>query len=113
MARVEITNDLIKEIYKIFGKKKALEIAEMFKSLEENPKKGKELTNVGNIVVKELKYGTYRFYFITDRFKLKFMKSEELKDLVLKFIRMSKKKDQQDIIDEIKILLKKLGYEAF
>ena len=113
MAKVEITNELKEEIYRIFGKTKTLEILNLFKTLEENPKKGKILTTVGKIVVKELKYETFRFYFITDGFKLKFLKPEELKDLVLKFIRYSKKKDQQKVIDEIKELLKKFGYEAF
>jgi len=41
------------------------------------------------------------------------LKIDELKDLVLKFIRISKKKDQQKTIEEIKVLLKKLGYGAF
>lgn len=113
MAKVEITNSLKREIIRIFGKRGSLEIVSLMEKLEKNPKKGKKLANVGNILVKELKYKTFRLYFITDGFKLKFLKSEELKDLVLKFIRISKKKDQQKTIDEIKILLRKLGYEAF
>jgi hypothetical protein len=112
MGKVIITNSLREEIDRIF-KAKSIEVLELIYSLEENPKRGKELTHIGNILVKELKYGTFRFYFITDGFKLKFLRDEEIKDLVLKFIRMSKKKDQQKTIDEIKILLKKLGYEAF
>ncbi|MFW5705312.1 MAG: hypothetical protein ACOCXG_05740 [Nanoarchaeota archaeon] len=113
MVKVEITQELKKEIYNIFGKTKALEIALLFKTLEENPKKGKELSNVGNIVVKELKYEGFRFYFITDGYKIKFYDLNGLKDLVLKFVRMSKKKDQQKTIEEIKVLLKKLGYGGF
>ena len=111
MVRVEVTYNLKKDLLKIFGKNEAIKILELFNTLKENPHKGKELTHVGNIIVKELKYGTYRFYFITDGFKLKFLKNEEIKDIVLKFVRMSKKNNQQDIIDEIKTLLKKIGYE--
>ncbi len=113
MVKVEITKDLTKEMIKIFGKKKTLELIDFFETLESSPKKGKELANVGNIVIKELKYTSFRFYFITDGFKLKFLKIDELKDLVLKFVRMSKKKDQQKTIEEIKELLKKLGYGGF
>ena len=112
MAKVVITEELEKEIDKLF-KAESIKILELIYSLEENPKKGKELANVGNVVIKELKYGTFRFYFLTDGFKIKFLKEEELKDLVLKFVRMSKKNDQQKTIEEIKNLLKKLGYGAF
>lgn len=113
MVKIEITKELTKEIIKIFGKKKALDIIDFFETLKTNPKKGKQLANVGNIVIKELKYDLFRFYFLTDGFKLKFLKVEEIKDLVLKFVRMSKKKEQQKTINEIKEALKKLGYESF
>ncbi len=112
MAEVVISKELEKEIATTF-KAESVKIYEMIYSLKENPKKGKELANVGNIVVKELKYESFRFYFITDGFKIKFLKVEELTDLVLKFVRMSKKTDQQKTIEEIKNLLKKLGYGAF
>ena len=45
--------------------------------------------------------------------KIKFLKTEELKDLIIKFIRMSEKKDQKKTIDEIKYLLKSIGVEGF
>ena len=112
MVKIIVTKSLQKEIERIF-KKESLIIYELIYSLRENPKKGRFIANVGSIVLKELKYESFRFYFITDGFKLKFLRDEELKDLVLKFIRMSKKNNQQEIIEEIKIILKKLGYGAF
>ncbi len=112
MAKVELTESFRQEVDKIF-KAESVEVLKFISTLEENPKKGKNLTNVGEIVIKELKYKTYRFYFITNGFKLKFLKVEELKDLVIKFVRLSKKNNQTEIIKEIKLLLNKLGYEAF
>ncbi len=112
MAKVIITNDLEKQINKVF-KKESIEILSLLLTLEENPKKGKEVGVVGKIVVKELKYNKFRFNFITDMFKVKFLSVEELKDLLIKFVRMPEKKDQQKTIAEIKHILKNLGQEGF
>ena len=86
---------------------------DLMESLEENPKKGKPVGQVGGIVIKELKYGKFRFYFITDGFKLKFLEIQELNELLIKFVRMSDKKTQQKTIEEIKIVLKNFGKEGF
>ncbi|MCR4335749.1 MAG: hypothetical protein NUV57_04390 [archaeon] len=112
MAKVIITNELETKINKIF-KKESVKIFSLLLTLEEHPKKGKQLGAVGKIAVKELKYKNFRFYFITDLFKLKFLSSEALKDLLIKFVRMSGKKDQQKTIDEIKHILRSLGSEGF
>lgn len=68
---------------------------------------------VSGIVIKKLRYKSSRFYFITDGYKLKFMKKEELNDLLIKFVRMSDKKSQQKTIDEIKNVLRTLGERGF
>ena len=112
MAKIIITRGLEEKINKIF-KKGSVEIFSLLLTLEENPQKGKPLGTVGNIVIKELKYENFRFYFITDQFKLKFLSSKELQDLLIKFVRMSGKKDQQKTIDEIKHILRSLGSEGF
>ena len=112
MAKVEITESLFKKIEKKF-KREAHKIIDLFETLEDNPKKGKYLARVGGIVIKELKYESFRFYFITDGLKLKFLKVEELSDLLIKFIRMSDKNSQQKTINEIKGVLRSLGEEGF
>ena len=112
MAKVEITDSLFKEIEKKF-KGEAHEIIDLMESLEENPKKGKLVGQVSGIVIKELKYKGFRFYFITDGYKLKFLNIQELSDLLIKFVRMSNKKEQQKTINEIKLVLKKFGEEGF
>ena len=112
MAKVEITNSLAKEIQKKF-KSESHKIVNLLESLEQNPKKGKPIGQVGGVLIKELKYKKYRFYCITDGFKLKVLSTEELNDLLIKFVRMSDKKDQQKVINEIKTVLKKVGEKSF
>ena len=113
MVKVIITKNLEKEINKKF-KKRSIKVIDLLETLEENPKKGKPLGNVGKIVIKELRYDKgFRFYFITDGYKLKLLKSEELSDLLIKFVRMSDKKSQQKTIDEIKVVLRSLGNVGF
>src|SRR3989344_8251480 len=100
MAKVEIHEDLYEKIEKKFGGN-ADKVFALIKSLEENPKKGKELGNVAGIVIKEIRYESFRFYFITDGFKLRALTEDSLVDLLVKFVRMSDKKHQQQTINEI------------
>ena len=112
MAKVEIVKSLAEEIKKRF-KGESREIIKLLRSLESNPKKGKIVGTVGGIVVKELRYKSFRFYFIAEGNKLKVFSEEELIDLLLLFVRMSDKKSQQKVIDEIKIILARFGNEGF
>lgn len=112
MAKVEIVKSLAEEIEKKF-KGESIEIIKLLRSLEENPQKGKIVGNIGGIIVKELKYKSFRFYFIVEGNKLKVFSEEELIDLLLLFVRMSDKKSQQKVIDEIKAILARFGKEGF
>ena len=112
MVIVEITPSLYFEINKIF-KNESTEIFKHLKTLENSPKKGKILSNVGGIVLKELKYKNYRFYFITVGYKLNFFEEKELINLLIRFVRMSDKKNQQKTIEEIKYILKKIAPSGF
>jgi|TARA_Y100000296_G_C5001326_1_gene170355 hypothetical protein len=112
MAKVEIVKSLFEEIQRKF-KGESHKIIDLLETLEENPKKGKLLGTIGGIVIKELRYKSFRFYFITDGFKLKIFNLEELSNLLIKFVRMSDKKSQQKVINEIKDILRKVGKEGF
>ena len=107
MARVVITPELEEAINQKF-KGESIQIFQLLRTLEEHPKKGKPVGQVGGIVIKELKYRKYRFYFITDGYKVKFLKVSELKDLLIKFVRMSDKKTQKKVIEDIKEALRSL-----
>ena len=112
MAKVEIVNSLAREIKKKF-KGESHKIIDLLESLEENPHKGKTLGSIAGIIIKELKYKKFRFYFIVDGFKLKVFSKEELTDLLMRFVRMSDKKSQQKTINEIRQILIKLGPHEF
>jgi alpha-acetolactate decarboxylase len=112
MAKVEVVDSLYSEINKKF-KQKSVEILQHLKSLESSPNKGKLLGSIGGMVIKELKYDGFRFYFITDGFKLKCMDEESLVELLLLFVRMSDKKYQQQTINEIKHILNIIGPSGF
>lgn len=104
---------LVKQIRRIFSNSEANEILDLLETLESNPKKGKALSHIGNILLKELKYKKFRFYFITDGSLLKFGTTDELATLIIKFVKMSDKKDQRKVISEIKDILKTFGFDVF
>jgi hypothetical protein len=112
MAQVTISPSLKEEMFARF-KGESEKIFLRMKSLEQNPHQGKALGHVVGIVIKELKYEKFRFYCITDGHILKFGTEDELAALLIKFVRMSEKKDQQKTIDEIKRILQSMGFEAF
>jgi hypothetical protein len=112
MAKVIILPQLEDKINKKF-KKESVDVFELLYSLEKNPNKGKPLGNISGVVIKELKYKNFRFYFVTNGYILRVLDEDELRSVIIKFVRMSTKKDQQEVIDEIKSVLRKLGEEGF
>ena len=112
MVKVTILESLKDEILKKFKEESKIIFKQMY-SLGDNPNKGKSLGHVGGIIIKELKYKNFRFYFITDGYKLKIMDQEKLVDLLMRFVRMSDKKHQQETISEIKKILINFGSKGF
>jgi uncharacterized protein YdcH (DUF465 family) len=112
MVQVTILETLKDEILKKFKEESKIIFRQMY-SLAENPHKGKILGHVGGVVIKELKYKNFRFYFITDGYKLKIMDESKLVDLLIRFVRMSDKKHQQETINEIKKVLINFGPKGF
>lgn len=112
MAKVIILEDLKKEVWKKF-KGESIEVFRLMKTLEENPKKGKLLGMISGIAIKELKDKSFRFYFLVEENRLNILDEESLKDLLIKFVRMSDKKEQQKTINEIRAVLLKIGEEGF
>lgn len=112
MAKVSISERLKDEIIKKFKEESKIIFEQMY-SLEENPHKGKLLVQIDKIAIKEIRYKSFRFYFITDGHALNIMDEAKLVDLLIKFVRMSDKKTQQKAIDEIKDVLRKVGERGF
>lgn len=111
--QIIITEFVFKQIEKTFSVAEANKVLDLFETLKDSPKKGKALGNIGGVVIKELRYKKFRFYFITNGHILKFGSQDELASLLVKFVRMSEKKDQQKTIQEIKDILQSLGFDAF
>lgn len=107
MIKIIILNSLRNDIYKVF-KKDSLKIYSLISELEQNPKKGKILGHAGNMDIREIRYKTYRFYFIVDGHKLILFDKGKIEELLIRFVRMSKKNNQQKVIDEIKLMLKRI-----
>jgi hypothetical protein len=112
MAQISIAESLKNEILKKFKDESKIIFRQMY-ALADSPHKGKELGNVGGMVIKEIRYKTFRFYFITDGYKLKIMDESKLIDLLIRFVRMSDKKTQQETINEIKKILANFGPDKF
>ena len=85
-----------------------MKIYSLIDELKTNPNKGKKVGKVGSILIKELKYKTFRFYYILNGYELSLFNSNRLKDLLIKFIKMSEKNNQQKTIEEIKEILERI-----
>jgi hypothetical protein len=108
MVIVLIDESLVKKLEKRFNKKELHDIKKLFLSLEDNPLQGDMLYVFGNVVLKEKKYGSFRFYFIHSRNILIIKDVDLLKEEIIRFIEMSKKNDQQKVIDKLKVMLRSL-----
>ncbi len=107
MIKIVVLNELRNEIYKTF-KKDSLKVYTLIESLKDNPQKVVGL--VGSILIKELKYGSFRFYFIIDGHRLYLFTKGQIRDILLRFIKMSKKNNQKKTIEEIKNILKRITH---
>lgn len=108
MVIVRIDETLVKKLEKSFNKKELKEIKKIFLSLQDNPYQGDLLYTFGNFVLKEKRYKTFRFYFIHSRKILIIKDIDSLKDEIIRFIEMSKKNDQQRIINKLKEMMNRI-----
>jgi hypothetical protein len=107
MIKIIITNKLKQEIFKKF-RNDSIKVFKLMNSLKKSPTKGKTVLKIGDIILKELKYKVFRFYFIFEGHKLILFNESSINELLFRFIEMSKKNNQQEIIDKIKIVIRKL-----
>lgn len=106
-VKIEIPNELGQKIYKKF-KKESGKIVDLLYTLEDNPNKGKFLARIGTLLLKELKYKSFRVYFFLDGNKLYLFNEEKLKEILIRFLEMSKKNDQKQTIETLKKVLEEL-----
>lgn len=114
MVKVIVTKKLEKEINKRLSKSDADSVFLQIYSLKENPHKGDVISVVGNVIIKEIKYKKFRFYFIHSSGLIKLMSKEDLKNELIKFIAMSDKSpEQQEVINRIKKELKNFNISIY
>lgn len=108
MVIVRIDESLVKRLEKRFNAKELKEIKALLLSLQDNPYQGDLLYAFGSFILKEKRYKTFRFYFLHSRNLLIIKDVEKLKEEIIRFIEMSKKNDQQQVIDKLKEMMRKL-----
>lgn len=107
MIRIIVLKSLRDEILKNL-KSESSEVYDLMDQLKENPNKGKILGNISGMVIKELKFKSFRFYFVVDGNELFLFNRGKLEELLFKFVDMSKKNNQQQTIDRIKQMLREI-----
>ena len=101
MVIVAVTLALDKELKKRLNKDEYAQVKKKFQTLKKDPYKGKLLHVLGNVVLKELRWKSFRFYFLTSHNLIKIVAKTDLEKELVKFIRMSKKSDQTKVIKEV------------
>lgn len=106
---VEFSNKFIKELKKHFSKSEAKKI--IIKLSLTSPSEGDYIARISNIIIREKKIKTFRFYFITQDNKKHIITKQELKEMIIKFVALSKKNNQQRVIDKLKDDLNRYGFK--
>jgi hypothetical protein len=104
---VEFSKEFIKELKKHTSKTEAKSLVK--KLAKTTPSDGDFIALISNIVIREKRLNTFRFYFIVKDDKKHVITKEELKELIIKFVAVSKKNNQQEVINKLKEDLKKVG----
>lgn len=113
MIKIKVSPVLVKKIKKTF-KTKSKKVFRAMNELNEHPNKGKLIASIGLVELRELKYeNVFHLYFFTNEQLVKVLDEDELQAILIKFVEMSKKKEQQEIIDMLKVDLKKYGFDWF
>lgn len=106
---VEFSRDFVKLLQKHVNKKQASTLVK--KLAQTSPSDGDYVALVGNIVIREKRDKTFRFYFIVQNNVKHVITKEELSEMLVKFVALSKKNDQQNVIDKLKSDLQKFGFK--
>lgn len=107
MVIVDFTEGFEKELKKNLSKKNAIDAVK--KLMKTTPNEGDIIASIGNILLKEKRLNTFRFYFVQLQEGVRFLSKEELKEFLIRFIGLSKKNNQQKIIDKLKKQLQEFG----
>lgn len=107
MVKVRFTEGFEKDLKKSVSKSEAKGVVE--KLAKTKPTDGDFIALVGDVLLKEKKLKSFRFYFVQDNKQIHYLSKQELKSHIITFIALSKKNNQQAVINELKEDLKRLG----
>ena len=107
MVVVEFSSGFLKTMKKQMSKGQAHKLIKQLTKIK--PTDGKTISTVAGLVIKERKLNAFRFYFVQMNNKFELMTQEELKQHIIKFIRISKKDDQNEVISKLKNDVKMFG----
>ncbi len=105
---VEFSKSFIKDLKKQISKSEAKKLVK--KLGKTSPSEGDFVALIANIVIREKRIKTFRFYFIVQDNKKQVITKQELKEFIIKFVALSKKNNQQQVIDKLKEDLKQIGF---
>lgn len=106
---VEFSKQFIKDLKKHASKAEAKTIVK--KLSQASPSEGDFVALIANIVIREKRLKTFRFYFISQENRKHIITKKELKEFIIKFVALSKKNNQQQVIDRLKDDLKRFGFK--
>jgi nitroimidazol reductase NimA-like FMN-containing flavoprotein (pyridoxamine 5'-phosphate oxidase superfamily) len=107
VVKVLFSEHFVKQLQKTTPKAEAKKIILWLQKTV--PKDGDYITQIGNIILKEKKSNSTRFYFVFKEGTIRFLAENEYKEQLLKFVDMSKKNNQQQVIDKLKEDITKFG----
>jgi len=107
---VKFSKQFIKDLKKYASKSEAKTIVK--KLSKTSPSEGDFVALITNIVIREKRLKTFRFYFIIQDDKKQIITKKELKEFIIKFVALSKKNNQQEVINKLKNDLKQIGFKV-
>jgi hypothetical protein len=105
---VEFSKSFIKALKKHALKAEAKRLVQRL--AETTPGEGDFVALVANIAIREKRLKSFRFYFIIDNERQQVITKEELAQFLIKFVALSKKNNQQEVINKLKEELKAAGF---
>ncbi len=106
---VEFSRDFVKSLKKYSSKTESKRLIRKLSAT--TPSEMDFVTSVANIVIREKRIKSFRYYFINDQDRRHIITKEELDYFLIKFVALSKKNNQQQVINNLKEELQRFGFE--
>lgn len=106
---VEFSKQFLKELKKHVAKAKAKKLLRTL--AKTTPSEGDFVAQITNIIIREKRAKTFRFYFIIQDAQKHIITKEELREQLIKFVALSKKNNQQAVINKLKEDLQAFGFK--